>query len=307
MAPEGPGIPGSDGVEVDGVFEPKFKPGIKSAVFRRYTTLHVRSLLSLQDELANLEDEIQEIRESHAILEMEINRIYDQHKQCLDLVDGTGCTSYPAGVARDFSFTSRSETLSRKSPNDPFMKTREYLESARTASVGWKGLINDPDIDQSFAINEIGPKKKSCVRWVVQTISHVFPQVLADTISVGTVGARKIELQLRRELDVGLPFSSTSPHRPAYQSECQRWRGRLLAGMAFLYAAPVVSAALMASRGFRVLSGVTASGSAVAVIPLRTLDNIPCYAWIMSVFSYLLVPTFDSFKLPPLPIPFPPA
>ncbi|KAK7958203.1 3-deoxy-7-phosphoheptulonate synthase [Apiospora saccharicola] len=111
-------------------------------------------------------------------------------------------------------------TLSRKPPNDPFLETREYPESAGTASVGWKGLINDPDIDQSFAINKITPIKRKYVRrWIVQTIDTNTPLVLADLIPVEAIDTRKTELPLRRELDAGLTFNSTSPHRSEHQSE----------------------------------------------------------------------------------------
>ncbi|KAK8060426.1 hypothetical protein PG996_010356 [Apiospora saccharicola] len=97
---------------------------------------------------------------------------------------------------------------------------RNYPESAGTASVGWKGLINDPDIDQSFAINKITPIKRKYVRrWIVQTIDTNTPLVLADLIPVEAIDTRKTELPLRRELDAGLTFNSTSPHRSEHQSE----------------------------------------------------------------------------------------
>lgn len=90
---------------------------------------------------------------------------------------------------------------------------RSYLEKPRT-TVGWKGLINDPDIDGSFKINkglrlarqlfvDLTSKGMPIATEVLDTIS---PQFLADVLSVGAVGARTTESQLHRELASGLSF-----------------------------------------------------------------------------------------------------
>ncbi|KAK0387590.1 hypothetical protein NLU13_3836 [Sarocladium strictum] len=90
---------------------------------------------------------------------------------------------------------------------------RSYLEKPRT-TVGWKGLINDPDIDGSFKINkglrlarqlfvDLTSKGMPIATEVLDTIS---PQFLADVLSVGAIGARTTESQLHRELASGLSF-----------------------------------------------------------------------------------------------------
>ena len=90
---------------------------------------------------------------------------------------------------------------------------RSYLEKPRT-TVGWKGLINDPDIDNSFKINkglrlsrqlfvDLTDKGMPIASEMLDTIS---PQFLADCLSVGAVGARTTESQLHRELASGLSF-----------------------------------------------------------------------------------------------------
>jgi 3-deoxy-7-phosphoheptulonate synthase len=90
---------------------------------------------------------------------------------------------------------------------------RSYLEKPRT-TVGWKGLINDPDIDNSFQINkglrlsrqlfvDLTSKGMPIASEMLDTIS---PQFLADLLSVGAVGARTTESQLHRELASGLSF-----------------------------------------------------------------------------------------------------
>lgn len=90
---------------------------------------------------------------------------------------------------------------------------RAYLEKPRT-TVGWKGLINDPDIDNSFKINkglrmsrqlfvDLTDKGMPIASEMLDTIS---PQFTADLLSAGAVGARTTESQLHRELASGLSF-----------------------------------------------------------------------------------------------------
>ena len=90
---------------------------------------------------------------------------------------------------------------------------RSYLEKPRT-TVGWKGLINDPEIDGSFLINkglrisrqlfvDLTAKGMPIASEMLDTIS---PQFLADMLSLGAVGARTTESQLHRELASGLSF-----------------------------------------------------------------------------------------------------
>ena len=90
---------------------------------------------------------------------------------------------------------------------------RSYLEKPRT-TVGWKGLINDPDINNSFQINkglrtarqmfvDLTEKGMPLASEMLDTIS---PQFLADCLSCGAVGARTTESQLHRELASGLSY-----------------------------------------------------------------------------------------------------
>jgi len=90
---------------------------------------------------------------------------------------------------------------------------RAYFEKPRT-TVGWKGLINDPDIDGSFQIN----KGLRLARQLLCDLNHlgvpvgselldtISPQYLNDLISWGAIGARTTESQLHRELASGVSF-----------------------------------------------------------------------------------------------------
>lgn len=100
-----------------------------------------------------------------------------------------------------------------KHKNELLIIMRSYLEKPRT-TVGWKGLINDPDIDNSFNVNkglrvsrqlfvDLTEKGMPIASEMLDTIS---PQFLADVLSVGAVGARTTESQPHRELASGLSF-----------------------------------------------------------------------------------------------------
>lgn len=90
---------------------------------------------------------------------------------------------------------------------------RAYLEKPRT-TVGWKGLINDPDIDETFKINKglRVSRQMFCdltslgIPIASEMLDTISPQFLADLISLGAIGARTTESQLHRELASGLSF-----------------------------------------------------------------------------------------------------
>ncbi|CAO3681310.1 unnamed protein product [Rhizopus stolonifer] len=90
---------------------------------------------------------------------------------------------------------------------------RAYFEKPRT-TVGWKGLINDPDIDGSFQINKglrvgrglLCELTNMGVPVSVELLDTISPQYIADLISWGAIGARTTESQLHRELASGVSF-----------------------------------------------------------------------------------------------------
>jgi 3-deoxy-7-phosphoheptulonate synthase len=88
---------------------------------------------------------------------------------------------------------------------------RVYFEKPRT-TVGWKGLINDPYLNESFRINEgLRIARDLLVRINQQGVAAgsefldtISPQYIADLISWGAIGARTTESQVHRELASGL-------------------------------------------------------------------------------------------------------
>jgi 3-deoxy-7-phosphoheptulonate synthase len=88
---------------------------------------------------------------------------------------------------------------------------RVYFEKPRT-TVGWKGLINDPDLDDSFNINKGLRLARGLLCDVnalglpagVEYLDVISPQYISDLVSWGAIGARTTESQVHREMASGL-------------------------------------------------------------------------------------------------------
>jgi 3-deoxy-7-phosphoheptulonate synthase len=88
---------------------------------------------------------------------------------------------------------------------------RVYFEKPRT-TVGWKGLINDPDLDGSFRINHGLRIARQLLMEInelglpagCEYLDMITPQYIADLVSWGAIGARTTESQVHRELASGL-------------------------------------------------------------------------------------------------------
>ena len=88
---------------------------------------------------------------------------------------------------------------------------RVYFEKPRT-TVGWKGLINDPFLDNSYKINEglrlarklLVDINQKCLPTAGEYLDMITPQYIADLMCWGAIGARTTESQVHRELASGL-------------------------------------------------------------------------------------------------------
>ncbi|MGV3591457.1 MAG: 3-deoxy-7-phosphoheptulonate synthase [Gammaproteobacteria bacterium] len=95
--------------------------------------------------------------------------------------------------------------------NDLCIIMRVYFEKPRT-TVGWKGLINDPGIDDTFRINDGLRLARSLLLQLsdhgvpagTEYLDMISPQYIADLVSWGAIGARTTESQCHRELASGL-------------------------------------------------------------------------------------------------------
>ena len=119
------------------------------------------------------------------------------------------CSIHDPAAAKDYAL--RLKTEAERLQDDVFVMMRVYFEKPRT-TVGWKGLINDPNLDDSFDINhglrvarglllDLANMGMPAGTEFLDTIS---PQYIADLIAWGAIGARTTESQIHRELASGL-------------------------------------------------------------------------------------------------------
>lgn len=105
----------------------------------------------------------------------------------------------------------RLKPLADRLADDLLIVMRVYFEKPRT-TVGWKGLINDPDLDNSFRINKglhlarqlLVDLNRMGLPTGTEYLDLISPQYLADLIAWGAIGARTTESQTHRELASGL-------------------------------------------------------------------------------------------------------
>ena len=108
-------------------------------------------------------------------------------------------------------YAERLAPMARRYHDHLIVVMRSYFEKPRT-SVGWKGLINDPDLDESFHINKGLRVARKFLLDVNETglptasefLDTQIPQYIADLTSWVAIGARTTESQVHRELASGL-------------------------------------------------------------------------------------------------------
>ena len=144
--------------------------------------------------------------------------IYESRKQILEILGGRDrrllvvagpCSIHDPKAAREYAGLLKGAIAELS--EDLHIVMRVYFEKPRT-TVGWKGLLNDPYLDQSFKINdglrlarhllldlaEIGVPAGS------EFLDMITPQYIAGLVSWGAIGARTTESQVHRQLVSGL-------------------------------------------------------------------------------------------------------
>ena len=119
------------------------------------------------------------------------------------------CSIHDPAAARDYA-RRLTEQHERLAPELEILM-RVYFEKPRT-TVGWKGLINDPDLDGSFRINHGLRLARELLLEInelglpagCEYLDMITPQYIADLVSWGAIGARTTESQVHRELASGL-------------------------------------------------------------------------------------------------------
>jgi 3-deoxy-7-phosphoheptulonate synthase len=137
-----------------------------------------------------------------------ISKILSKEDKRLIVVVGP-CSIHDTAAAKDYAGKLLEQTENFKDQLQIVM--RVYFEKPRT-TVGWKGLINDPDLDNSFNINKGLAISRQLLRDLTdmgicagtEFLDVITPQYVGDLISWGAIGARTTESQVHRELASGL-------------------------------------------------------------------------------------------------------
>ena len=137
-----------------------------------------------------------------------IRNILDGSDKRLFVVIGP-CSIHDTQAALDYA--KRLKALSEKVQDSIYIVMRVYFEKPRT-TVGWKGLINDPELNDSFQIEKglhIARKllldlSELGLPLATEALDPISPQYLQDLISWSAIGARTTESQTHREMSSGL-------------------------------------------------------------------------------------------------------
>ena len=121
------------------------------------------------------------------------------------------CSIHDVDVALEYAH--KLKEISDLVKDKIFIVMRTYFEKPRT-TIGWKGLINDPNLDNSFDVNK-GLKLARQLLFSInklglpcgyEILDSITPQYIADLISWGAIGARTTESQVHRQIVSGLSF-----------------------------------------------------------------------------------------------------
>ena len=138
----------------------------------------------------------------------QIGEIVHGRDQRLLVVIGP-CSIHDPKAAKEYAERLREQA--KRHQQQLHLVMRVYFEKPRTR-VGWKGLINDPDLDNSYNINEGLRIARSLLRDILDAgvgtgteyLDPISPQYVGDLVCWGAIGARTTESQIHRQLASGL-------------------------------------------------------------------------------------------------------
>ncbi len=138
----------------------------------------------------------------------EVTAILERADDRLLVVVGP-CSVHDTEAARDYA--SRLAEKARELEENLLVVMRVYFEKPRTTT-GWKGMINDPHLDDSGDVNTGLRWARGLLLAVIELglpvgcefLDPITPQYISDTVSWGAIGARTTESQIHRQLGSGL-------------------------------------------------------------------------------------------------------
>ena len=159
---------------------------------------------ALKQKLPTSDTAIETVRNGRQTIEAILD-----HKDPRLLVVVGPCSIHDIEAAK--AYAKRLKSLHETCSDTLYIVMRVYFEKPRTTT-GWKGLINDPRIDDSFHLAEGMHKARELLLWLAElgipigteALDPISPQYLCDLFSWTAIGARTTESQTHRELASGL-------------------------------------------------------------------------------------------------------
>ncbi|TDU87243.1 3-deoxy-D-arabinoheptulosonate-7-phosphate synthase [Kribbella voronezhensis] len=151
-----------------------------------------------------------------------------QRQAVADVLNGTDdrllvvvgpCSVHDAKAALEYA--ERLKPIAERLSDGLLVVMRVYFEKPRS-TLGWKGLINDPDLDGSGDVNKGLRTARALLLEVLaqglpvgcEFLDPITPQYIADTVGWGAIGARTVESQVHRQLSSGLSMPIGMKNRP---------------------------------------------------------------------------------------------
>lgn len=144
--------------------------------------------------------------------------VADSREKIADILEGRDsrqlaivgpCSIHDLKAAKEYAL--KLKALSERVSDQVFLVMRVYFEKPRT-TVGWKGMINDPDLNNSFEVEKGLKIARELLLWMAdneipvatEVLDPISPQYLSELVSWAAIGARTSESQTHREMASGL-------------------------------------------------------------------------------------------------------
>ena len=140
-----------------------------------------------------------------------VDNIFSGKDERLMVIVGP-CSIHDIGAAKEYAL--KLQSLQKEVEKSIYLVMRVYFEKPRT-TVGWKGLISDPDMDNSLDVEKGLRQGREFLAWLAdegipsatEALNPITPQYLGDLISWCAIGARTTESQTHREMSSGLSMT----------------------------------------------------------------------------------------------------
>ena len=140
-----------------------------------------------------------------------VNSILSGEDKRLMVIIGP-CSIHDLDAAKEYA--NKLQVLQEEVKDSLYLVMRVYFEKPRT-TIGWKGLISDPDMDNSLDVDKGLYQSREFLTWLAdlgipaatEALNPITPQYLADLVSWCAIGARTTESQTHREMSRGLSMA----------------------------------------------------------------------------------------------------